>query len=305
MAPKPTPIALAALSLLFVATTQAQTPTPQEAARQGAEMSHYAICRMYGCDGSGGAGPRVGYDPCYLAQNAMVPCSSERTRASQPVGVDPHAAGTWELPFKEGPWVLEIHRDGTYRFHSEAGDGVPPNTGKFSASEGHWSLKVATGETDGGSYLYQAPDIWIATGKLGAAAWRRTAADQDAVHLCTPEQRQVSNPVGVDPHLVGTWQLPLKGGAWVWEILRDGAYKFHSEAGDGAPSHSGRVTASNGRWSLTASSGYTDAGFYLYQAPDILMATGRLGAGAWRRPASRALPCSKKPGDRQKASPSR
>jgi hypothetical protein len=131
----------------------------------------YVACANMGRPG-GRQGPAVGYDPCYLAQNAMRPCTPVQRQPSKPVGVDPNIVGTWELPLKGGPWVWEILRDGTYRFHSEARDGVAPHAGTFSASNGHWSLKATNGYTDGGTYLFQPPDTWIATGQLGTAAWR-------------------------------------------------------------------------------------------------------------------------------------
>jgi hypothetical protein len=80
---------------------------------------------------------------------------------------------------------------------------------------------------------------------------------------CTKAQQQSPKPVGVDPKTVGTWKLPLKGGDWVWEIHRDGTYGFHSEAGDGVPSHAGTFSASNGHWVLKATTGYTDSGTYV------------------------------------------
>jgi hypothetical protein len=275
-----------AMAWLFCTGAYAQTPTPEENAIQSHNAAQSAICSLYGCNGSGGQRQRmiVGYDPCYLAQNAMRPCTSDQGQASKPVGVDPNLLGTWELPFKNGPWVLSILRDGTYRFHSEAGDGAPSHAGTFSASNGHWSLKATTGYIDTGLYLFQAPNIWIATGRLGAAAWLRPALAQTAMRPCTSDQEQASKPVGVDPNLLGTWELSFKGGPWVWEILRDGTYKFHSEARDGAPSHAGTFSASNGHWSLNATTGYTDTGLYLFQAPNIWIATGRLGAAAWLRP---------------------
>jgi hypothetical protein len=260
------------------------------------ESGAVASCTGYpGLAPATAQGPRIGYDPCYLAQNAMRPCTSEQHQASKPVGVDAHLVGTWEIPFKGGPWVLTIRRDGTYKFHSEARDGAKSHSGTFSAGNGHWSLKATTGYSDDGLYLFQAPDLWIATGKLGAAAWLRPALAQNAMRPCTSDQRQMSKPVGVDAHLVGTWKLPLKGGPWVWEILRDGTYKFHSEAQDGAPSHAGTFSAGNGHWSLKATTGYTDNGFYLFQAPDILIATGKLGAAAWLRPASPPISCNVAP----------
>jgi hypothetical protein len=122
-----------------------------------------------------------GPDPCYLAQNALRPCTQEQQSAAKPVGVDRHIVGTWELPQKGGTWVLEIHRDGTYKFHSEAGDGVAPNAGTFSASSGRWSLQATNGYADGGTYLFQPPDTWIATGKLGTATWRQRGAKGSVV----------------------------------------------------------------------------------------------------------------------------
>jgi len=97
-----------------------------------------------------------------------------------------------------------------------------------------------------------------------------------------------ADAVVVDPNTVGTWELRLKGGPWVWEIHSDGTYSFHSEAGDGVPPHSGTFSARNGLWSLKATTGYTDQGTYLVQPPDTLIARGRLGIGAWRRPAPKS-----------------
>jgi len=92
--------------------------------------------------------------------------------AGNPV-VDPRLVGTWELQVKGGPWILEIHSDGTYSFHSEAGDRVPPHSGTFSAGNGRWLLKATTGYTDMGVYVFQPPDTLIATGLRGTAAWRQ------------------------------------------------------------------------------------------------------------------------------------
>jgi hypothetical protein len=140
-----------------------------------AEIAEAEACHNTGlcAHGPGPATPAV--DPCYLAQNAMRPCTSAQRPPPKPVGVDPNTVGTWELPLKGGPWVWEIHRDGTYRFHSEARDGAPAHAGTFSASNGHWSLKATTGYTDSGTYLFQPPDTLIATGQLGTAAWRHHA----------------------------------------------------------------------------------------------------------------------------------
>ena len=287
----------AALIAMSCTQAHAQTPSLYENNHQAHLDADAAMCRVYGvlCNGSGPSAqaPRLGYDPCFLAQNAMRPCTSDQQTA-EPTGVDPNLVGTWEIPFKGGPWMLNIERNGAYQFHSASHDGVQSHAGSFSAGNGHWSLKDKTGHRYAGDYLFQAPDIFIATGRSGAVAWLRPALAQDAIRPCTTDRRQLSKkktatPAGIDANLVGTWELPLKTGPWVWEVLGDGTYKFHSEAHDGAPSHAGSFSAGDGHWSLNATTGlpgYTDSGLYLFQAPNIWMMTGRLGAAAWLRPAS-------------------
>jgi hypothetical protein len=41
------------------------------------------------------------------------------------------------------------------------------------------------------------------------------------------------------------------------------------------------ISANNGHWSLKANNGYTDGGEYSCQLPDISIAAGQLGMGAW------------------------
>ena len=122
--------------------------------------------------------PRV--DPCFIAQNAMRPCTKK------PVGVDPRTVGVWKLPFKGGPWVWEIRRNGTYKFHSEARDGVPPHEGKFAASNGSWLLKATSGYADAGTYRFRGRDIWIATGHLGTAPWHLEGAKAVSSRVAPP-----------------------------------------------------------------------------------------------------------------------
>ncbi len=112
-------------------------------------------------------------DPCYLAQNAMRPCGSDRRQVSKPAGVDPNLVGTWELPQTTGFWVLKVIGNGTYKFHSEARDGIPSNAGTFSASNGHWSLSASNGYTDSGSYWISSHDYWGVAGQHGPAVWHR------------------------------------------------------------------------------------------------------------------------------------
>lgn len=89
---------------------RAQTLTPGEACSQA--LGYLACSGQSGPGGNGG--PRIGYDPCFLAQNAMRPCTSDSHPASIPAGVDPSLVGTWELPVKGGPWILKILSRGTY-----------------------------------------------------------------------------------------------------------------------------------------------------------------------------------------------
>jgi hypothetical protein len=107
------------------------------------QFAQESTCSLYGCGNGNGNGtstnsaPRV--DPCSLRRNAMIPCD---TPPSKPPEVEPGVVGTWEIAMPGGPWVLEVHGDGTYAFHSEAGDGAAPHAGRFSASNGRWWLPV-------------------------------------------------------------------------------------------------------------------------------------------------------------------
>ena len=126
------------------------------------------------------AAPTVTYgvDPCFIAQNAMRPCNSAPQAPAQPIRVDPRLLGTWYMPVAKGLWVFEVLPNGTYRFHSEAGDGVAPHAGSFSSGGGHWSMRATTGYADAGTYLLQASDVWIATGRQGTATWRRNSRNE-------------------------------------------------------------------------------------------------------------------------------
>jgi hypothetical protein len=130
--------------------------------------------------GTANSHPVPTVDPCFIAQNAMRPCVPE------PVGVDPKTVGVWKLQFKGGPWVWEIDRKGTYKFHSEAEDGVLPHQGKFAANNGHWLLKATNGYTDAGTYRFQGADTWIATGQLGTAPWHLDTVNAESSKSAPP-----------------------------------------------------------------------------------------------------------------------
>jgi hypothetical protein len=88
----------------------------------------------------------------------------------------------------------------------------------------------------------------------------------------------------IDPRTIGTWVLSINPGRWVWEIAPNGAYEFHSEAVDGAPSHAGTLTANDGHWTMHALNiEYADSGTYTFNASGTLVATGKLGTGSWHR----------------------
>jgi TPR repeat protein len=93
-----------------------------------------------------------------------------------PLAIDADTVGTWEIQANGGRWILEIDADGTYKFHSEAADGVAPHAGTFSANEGRWSLQATNGYSDGGSYTFQPPDSLVMSGRLGTGTWRRSAS---------------------------------------------------------------------------------------------------------------------------------
>lgn len=96
-------------------------------------------------------------------------------------------------------------------------------------------------------------------------------------------------PVGVsggavDPRMVGTWELFINPGRWVWRVAANGTYEFHSEAMDAAGSNAGTFSASNGHYTLHAVSfQWDDAGTYTVQSPGVVIAKGKLGTGTWRR----------------------
>jgi hypothetical protein len=101
---------------------------------------------------------------------------------------------------------------------------------------------------------------------------------------------------GIDPKVVGTWELSVNGGRWVLEIDPRGTYEFHSEASDGYTPNSGKFSTNAGYWSLQATNGYTDAGTYSILPPDTFVATSQRleRTGNWRHPVNAAPPLDQK-----------
>ncbi len=92
----------------------------------------------------------------------------------------------------------------------------------------------------------------------------------------------------VDPALVGTWQImvPYRGGQslWIWQMIGNGTYKFHTDPYNAARPHEGIMSAANGRWTLRSLRGmkYSDGGTYEVHDNAALI-KGKLGTGIWRR----------------------
>ena len=163
-------VLIAATALSSLICTAAHAQSSDQAFNEG-QFAHASTCQLYGCGNgnSNGSSSAPHIDPCFLRQNALIPCNS----SAKPPEVDPSVVGIWELALQAGRWVLEVHRDGTYRFHSEAGDGAQPHAGNFSASNGRWPLIADSGYRDNGTYVLQGQDTWLATGHLGTGAWHR------------------------------------------------------------------------------------------------------------------------------------
>jgi hypothetical protein len=100
----------------------------------------------------------------------------------------------------------------------------------------------------------------------------------------------------VDPNMVGTWELFINPGRWVWRVAPNGTYELHSEAMDNTPSNAGTLSASNGHYTLHAiTMTWDDAGTYKVQSPGVVVATGKLGTGTWKRIAGASNNVTKAP----------
>ncbi len=95
---------------------------------------------------------------------------------------------------------------------------------------------------------------------------------------------------GVDPNVVGVWQLAVPGpggkAIWIWDIRANGTYEFRIEGLGAQGGHSGKLVAKNGQWTLTATTmKYADGGKYRNPDPNTFIATGQLGTASWTRKA--------------------
>jgi hypothetical protein len=132
--------------------------------------------------------------------------------------------------------------------------------------------------------------VFLATGatatKAGLSSSVRTQ-DNPPENAYPPLPPPTFDPV--DPALVGTWEImvPYRGGQvlWVWQMIGNGTYKFHTDPYNVGKPHEGIMSAANGRWSLRAlkgARGYMDGG--TYEVHDtIAVIKGKLGTGVWKR----------------------
>ncbi len=143
-----------------------------------------------------------------------------------------------------------------------------------------------------GFYVGNSRDVSAA----GALARCRSGNGKNCVTVtapCAADDIRWSSPLPlppggstatVDPNMVGTWELFINPGRWVWRVAPNGTYELHSEAMDNAPSNAGTFSASNGHYALHAiTMNWDDAGTYRVQSPGVVVATGKLGTGTWRR----------------------
>lgn len=185
---------VAVIVAMFLCGERARGQDTPESIQAG-EIAEATACHydpsLSSCPHAGAApAPRIVIDPCFVQQNALRPCSTQNAAPPPKViGVDPNLVGTWVFQQAGGFWVLEIHRDGTYKFHSEAGDGAPTHAGSFGAKGGQWSLTATSGYpgwVDGGKYTLDLPDTWVASGKLGKGAWHRQSRSIEASQAAQP-----------------------------------------------------------------------------------------------------------------------
>jgi hypothetical protein len=171
----------------------------------------------------------------FAADGSTSPAIAQASDISASNILDPHTIGTWELQLVTGRWVWEIDPDGTYRFHSEASDGVAPNSGTFATDGGHWSLHASNGYTDGGTYFFEPPNTLVATGRLGTGQWHRVINDKAGQAAGSAEAQTLGQYTkefeGFDDIGVGSFPPWTRVSAFGWFYLNnktvpDGVERF-------------------------------------------------------------------------------
>lgn len=127
---------------------------------------------------------------------------------------------------------------------------------------------------------------------IGACVGKVTVVTNCSMPPDGTSSTEPGRALSIDPKVVGAWEIPVNGGRWFLEVDPRQTYAFHSDANDRAPTTSGSFATSAGYWSLRATTGYTDAGTYSIQPPNIFVATSQRlpGKAFWRHPAGSAPP---------------
>ena len=154
------------------------------------------------------------------------------------------------------------------------------------------ALAESFAEKSYGFYVGSGRDVSAA----GALARCQSAHGKNCVTVaapCASDDVRWSSPLplppggstgAVDPNMVGTWELFINPGRWIWRVAPNGTYELHSEAMDNTPSNAGTLSASNGHYTLHAiTMSWDDAGTYKVESPGVVVATGKLGTGTWKR----------------------
>jgi hypothetical protein len=155
-------------------------------------------------------------------------------------------------------------------------------TDPCASAEAHWKsadmIGTKAGYEDHLSRFSNCAFAGLARAKLAALTPQAEAA------VRTPPANTV------DPGGVGIWEttVPNNRGVarWIWDIRPGGTYRFRSEGPGAVNSHEGRITLSDGHWTLRATrglAGWEDGGPYEFRDANTLIMTGRLGTGIWRR----------------------
>jgi hypothetical protein len=181
-----------------------------------------------------------------------------------------------------------------------------------------WAENACIGLAE--SYADKSYGFYVAGGRdesaAGALARCRSANGKSCVTVtapCAQDDVRWSSPLPlppgeatatIDPNMVGTWELFINPGRWIWRVAANGTYELHSEAMDNTPSNAGTFSASNGHYTLHAiTMNWDDAGTYKVQSPGVVVATGKLGTGTWKRIGGASPNLTRAPGLARPAAP--
>jgi hypothetical protein len=120
--------------------------------------------------------------------------------------------GLWEVPVVGGRWTLDIKSSGSYAFANEGSGAATAHGGTFTARDGEWTLRSATGIEDGGRYEILDDGGLELIGNRGAVRWTRGPQAGASAPAAVPPPAAVSAatrpnaaiPETIDPCLLVT-----------------------------------------------------------------------------------------------------